>query len=269
LRKPVLASFLLVTAVLLSYYCLPVSGHILPAVVLSAWAPTPPTINGVLAPGEWAAADTETFTVIGSNGRPFNCKIYVMNDATNLYLALEIPDTDDEDDDSLGFIFDNNHNGIGPEVGDDGLSNIGFSPGSFQDSYIDGGGLGPDPIGLFDGSSVHTFDGAFHYYEFSHPLDSADDPHDFSLSLGQTVGFAMLYWEDLDGAAETFQWPGNFWEPMSYGDIIIASPPAPPAPKPPVGGEVLSVDKLTLLAPYIAATLLIATTATIIKKRRH
>lgn len=37
----------------------------------------------------------------------------------------------------------------------------------------------------------------------------------------------------------------------------------------PVGGEVFPVDKLALLAPYVAALLVIATTATIIKKRRH
>jgi hypothetical protein len=51
-------------------------------------------------------------------------------------------------------------------------------------------------------------------------------------------------------------------------DLVLASNPEPPTPKP-VGGEVFQVDKLALLTPYIAAILVIATAAVaIIKKRR-
>jgi hypothetical protein len=42
-----------------------------------------------------------------------------------------------------------------------------------------------------------------------------------------------------------------------------------PKPPPSIGGEVYPVDKLALLTPYIAAILVIATTAVVVKRRRH
>ena len=42
-----------------------------------------------------------------------------------------------------------------------------------------------------------------------------------------------------------------------------------PKPSPSIGGEVYPVDKLALLAPYITAILALATTAVVVKRRRH
>jgi len=266
LRKRFLALFLLVAFVLLSYHCLPVIGH--SGDILSAWAPTPPNINGFLVPGEWASADTQIFPL-----GPLICKIYVMNDANNLYLALEINDPTDDALDLCSFYFDNDHDdggGVGAiEDGDNSLSIIGPIPGTFSDMYFDLPStawtvdtLDPDPLtpGTWEGSGALNVAVGFHYFEFSHPLDSADDVHDFSLSIGDTVGFTISYW---DNGAFIAKWPGDF--PDEYGDIVIASSPAPKA----VGGEVYPVDKLSLLAPYIATILVIATTAVALKKRIH
>jgi len=185
-----------------------------------------------------------------------------MNDANNLYLALEIPDATDDANDVCSFFFDNNHNGVGAENGDDCLVIWGIIPGSFGDHYFSGvAWISDAPAGTTDGSGASSLSGGVHYFEFSHPLDTADDPHDFSLSLGDTVGFTTYY---TDNAVWVGAWPGE--EPDTYGDIIIASSPAPSKP---VGGEIFPVDKLALLAPYTAAVLVIATAAVVIRKRRY
>jgi len=56
---------------------------------------------------------------------------------------------------------------------------------------------------------------------------------------------------------------------LANGIIDDQGGPGNPPPPKPVGGEVYPVDKLALLAPYIAAILVIATTAVVVKKRRH
>jgi len=54
-------------------------------------------------------------------------------------------------------------------------------------------------------------------------------------------------------------------------NYLTTDPPFGPAgnPRPPVGGEVYQIDKLTLLAPHIATLLAVATTGIIIVKRRR
>jgi len=53
-------------------------------------------------------------------------------------------------------------------------------------------------------------------------------------------------------------------------DYLANDPPFGPAGNPkPVGGEVFTIDKLILLAPYVAAMLVIATGAVLIKRHRY
>lgn len=255
-RKPI--GWVLVAAVILLSSCLPARGH--SGDVLSGWAAAAPVIDGTIGAAEWSGASKKTFTLGG-----WTCTVYEMNDANNLYMALEIPDTTYDVDDMLLVFFDNDNDGV-TEVGNDlvGMSSIWGVFGDYYCSALPGTSSSDvGDGGTNDGSGVLGFSGGVHYYEFSHPLDTTDNAHDFSLSAGSTVGFMISY---LDNLVSVGGWPGTLSTPQSWGDIIIASPPAP---VPAVGGVIVSVDKLVLLAPYFVAILVIAAAGIVIKRHRH
>jgi len=110
-----------------------------------------------------------------------------------------------------------------------------------------------------------------------HRISEASIPLDLVGSPGSTVGFYVMLDDDStdpDGANFTLAataysewppvaggspgWPG-WWgsapcpAPGAWGDLILAAP---------VGGTVLAVDKLSLLAPYIALVSMIAVAGT-------
>jgi len=217
--------------------------------VLSAWALTPPTINGILELGEWAGADSISFkTSLGESG-----VLYMMNDEENLYLAIAIQDDDwNSPLDRVVFYFDNDNDGTGPEQGDDQIAAMGASLP--YDGYANFEPLlawRTDPI--LDVEAAGTGSGGTNYFELSHPLNSTDDDHDFSLSFGDTIGFTLKYKDENAGNG---WWPTSYLVPENFAKILVAS--SSPAP---VGGVILPVDTLALLAPYIALLVAIAAAA--------
>ena len=229
----VLASVLLAIAV-----SWPVEAHA-PGVVLTGFGTA--TIDGIISPGEWDNAGSVDFLANvppNDGGGTTPATLFVMNDATNLYLALKIARSSIGGATNPSFEFDNNHNGVRNE-GDDlfGMSEGIFSPPTFIDAFRTSQppcpaglcGLGDvDFGGTNDGTADASNDGSFTYVEISHPLDSADDAHDFSLGAGDIVGFTLrLRLFSLDPAcnfgfnclADT-DFP-TF--PSLFGDIEIAS----------------------------------------------
>jgi hypothetical protein len=227
----------------------------------SAWTSAPPTIDGILSLGEWNSAGSEVFTM---GGRPVT--IYMMNDANNLYVAVKIED-DDALDDDLTVQFDNDNGGGTLVQGDDSLTWW----GDFLDTYFEpptATEQDENDGGAKDGSGAKTQDVLMvAYYEFSHPLDSADDSHDFSLQIGSTVGFELL-WKDRtpEQPSSFYSWPAVTWtDANNYGDAVIASPPA----RMPVGGVVAPTNKLALATPFLAlAGLIVAVSAVVVVKKR-
>jgi len=205
-----------------------------PGVSLSAWTPTPPSIDGIIDSGEWVLADVISFTTSDGLLPGRTGTLYVMNDATNLYLAVAMPDTTPHISDICYFVFDNDHDGLF-EMGDDSLRTYGVRPAAvpqYEDLHWN-----PDVpgwtqdwypaygiYGTFDGSGDASNIEGLNYFEFSHPLDSTDDPHDFSLFEGDTVGFALGYYDD---GLSVGWFPGVSGSPGDYGDIAIASKPLP------------------------------------------
>ena len=250
-----------------------VKGHY-PGVVLSAWATTTPTIDGTIAPGEWDDADFMTFTMDGHNGT-----IYVKNDATNLYIAVVITD-DDDSDDALRISFNDDHDNNAPENGEDAIK-FDQITNDFYDLYYDATDYNyyndEDAGGSQDGSAASTKTGTVpnivHVFEFSHPLDSADDDHDFDLSIGDTVGFVVCYWDYIDPVTSKFStWPGWWMDAEGYGDIIIASPPSPPSP--PVGGVPRQINWSSVAVHFVwqlgpAVALLMAALVVLLTVRRR
>jgi hypothetical protein len=202
-----------------------VSGHV-PGDTFQGWAPAPPSIDGDIGTTEWQTAASSSFTMM-IGGNSYAGTLYVMNDATNLYLAVKMADSTfstDPTPDGVAFYFDNNNNGVF-EPGDDGLGYITGATG-FLDRFLE---VIPtmqkdvDFGGTTDGSGAAAAHGGFNHFELSHPLNSADDAHDFSLTALNTVGFTMLY---LDGPVGQAYWPALATEDATgWGDIVIASAP--------------------------------------------
>ena len=189
--------------------------------VLSAWASVTPTIDGVLSSGEWNDADSLPCTTTGG----VDCIVYVKNDAGNMYFAVMTKDStlsqDTKGTDSVWLYFDNDHDGLGPEDGDDIVGWVGYQSEGFRDGYSAGTYVWSrdiDDRGTSDGSAVATGDGTYNYFEISHPLDSRDDAHDFSLSFGDTVGFGIRI--SIDGFDRGW-WPSSI--PSDWLNIEVAA----------------------------------------------
>lgn len=212
------------------------------------------TIDGVLSPGEWTGAGTIEFPVSLPGGVRTTGTLYVMNDESDLYLAVGFARVLAVNEaSSVAFEFDNDHDGRGFEKGDDAIV---FSPGGTNEFFDDfrircrtafsapfhtwcgeedtesepPPGVstipGLPPAGTKDGQAAFVNDGSFSVYELSHPLDSADDAHDFSLGAGDSVGFTLFV--RVIGAGELVD---TFFPTVAadgfasrYGDIVIASP---------------------------------------------
>jgi len=192
-----------------------------------AWAPAPPTINGEIVVSEWQSAASFSFSLtIGANS--YTGTFYVMNDAGNLYIAIKIADDDFQADvDASGIYFDNDNDGT-YESGEDSIALYAGATG-FQDRFLESFPtmkLDTDVAGgTKDGLGACARHGSDNHFEFSHPLDSPDDAHDFSLSAGDTVGFTMVYRDGVDGLGWGY-WPASATQvTTSWGDIVIASVP--------------------------------------------
>lgn len=168
-----------------------------------------PNIDGILAPGEWDHADNIIFEVgLASNGGgTAEGILYIYNDATNLYLAVKVVSTTLEAD-SVVFQFDSDNNGSLFSNGDDVLFISSPTRGGLPFLFYDGVRTNEPPCGegnppgwcgfedvkaggTNDGQGAVTNNGIFRFYEFSHPLNSGDDTHDFSLASGDIVGYRL------------------------------------------------------------------------------
>ncbi|MFC1506047.1 hypothetical protein ACFLQ6_03140 [Thermoproteota archaeon] len=157
------------------------------AAVLSGWGTA--TIDGVLYTSEWETASTLPFSV---SAGAYTGTIHLMNDATNLYIGV-ILNGDNEISSTDGFLvyFDNDNGGeTTREIGDDVLR---YKNSIFEDHHWTGGTSSGDNFdgGTIDGQAAGFRVVSANHFELSHPLNSADNAHDFSLSSCQLVGFTF------------------------------------------------------------------------------
>jgi len=187
-------------------------------------------IDGVMQPGEWdsAAVHSFPFNLPPEEGGTTAATILVMNDGQNLFLALRV-DRDTLGFNSASFQFDNDHDGILYENGDDFVF-IGSSSGFYDGVRSNLPPCSPGPAGncgypdttiggTNDGAGAVQNNGSFSFYEYAHPLDSADDLNDFSLKSGDSVGFFLTTsFCGQSSCAET---------DVNDGDILVTPPPPP------------------------------------------
>ncbi len=198
------------------------------------------TIDGVVSADEWAGAGSLPFLANVPGGGTVPATLRVMNDATNLYFSLTIARLGD--DHAVAAFFDNDHDGLTPEEGDDGFSFGPFAP-PFVSGFFDNvrssrppcpagsmcGLRDPELGGTNDGAAARGVHGGETHFELSHPLNSADDANDFSLAFGDTVGFGFQY-AILNAGGDVFT------RPALNSDLVVLAPDAPSPPPPGSGG---------------------------------
>jgi hypothetical protein len=182
-----------------------------------------PQINGVMSPGEWDTAGYIDFQVKIPGGGTTDGTVFAMNDGDNLYLAVRYDYVTVWN--CVTFEFDNDNSGGAVAVGDDIIlfNNI------FYDNYraTTGGPLDTAGGGTTDGAGALSNNKNYTVCELSHPLDSADDSHDFSLQPGDTVGFNLFIRLGAGGGVvgtDTYFPEPVYFGPDAFGDIVTAVP---------------------------------------------
>jgi len=220
----------------LQFAALPVKAHA-PDVSLTGLGTA--TIDGVMSTNEWDDAGSLNFDVnVPEGGGSRLGTVFVMNDTNNLYLAIRFERMFVDPGNTASFEFDNDHGG-GVRVNGDDVILINPTPTvGFKDLVRTTQPPCPENAicalfdtsfgGTNDGAGAFSNDGIYTVYEFSHPLDSSDDANDFSLSLGDTIGFTLhLRLLSLESIADT-RFPTVCVScPNLFGDIVIAGSPEP------------------------------------------
>ena len=179
-------------------------------------------IDGVLNLNEWERAGQFPFQVDtspGEGGETVPATFYVMNDSTNLYLGLRV---------SVASMGNSALDGIflapPPAVFPEGNDVLHVTPGTFEDLYF-------HPVapsiwdyvadtadgGTRDGASAARAAGGEVVFEVAHPLDSADDRHDFSLTIPSHIGFTGAFQYCL-GSCDASYIPAS-----TGGQIVVVS----------------------------------------------
>ena len=164
-----------------------------------------PVVDGVLSPGEWDAAGHYDFRANRSpaeGGGTVPATLFVMNDATNLYLALRIGVADLGYSAFDGIFMPSDLNPFGP--GNDILR---ATPTFFEDYHYQQ--TSPNTWdwvadvadgGTRDGTAVAMQYSDYAVFEVSHPLDCADNGHDFSLTIPSHISFIASFQHCVAGS---------------------------------------------------------------------
>ncbi|MEP6909087.1 MAG: hypothetical protein ABI896_01495 [Actinomycetota bacterium] len=150
-------------------------------------------VDGVLTLNEWEDADRFHFQVDTSpaGGETVPATFYVMNDSSNLYIALRAP-APRPSNSALDLFFP----AAPPAVFGPGSDILHVVPGTFEDLFFQRAGpylVDKDYGGTRDGTTVvREADGEL-VYEVAHPLDSSDDEHDFSLTIPSHIEFTGVF----------------------------------------------------------------------------
>ena len=158
------------------------------------------TIDGVMDAGEWDPAGHADFTVNRSSsegGGTVPATVYVMNDAASVYVGIKVVNATVAS--SAAWVhFDGDHNNSYIAEGEDVLRVD--TLGAFSDRFVHRTSpttwtmaQDSDHGGTDDGDERDADAIGYSFYEFSHPLDTADNAHDVSLRPGSRIGFGLTF----------------------------------------------------------------------------
>lgn len=175
----------------------------------------PPEIDGLVSPGEWNAAQTIDLQVNVPEGGTAPARLYLMNDARNLYVAMRIARTTPDAATTLSVNLDADYNRE-LSAGDDtlGVSHDQYGGSTpFDDVYYTGGNCPPEAIcSAFDSSRGGTddvigavsTDGNYVMYELSKPLMTTDGL-DATMLAGSSIAMTFALRLLAPGA----EWPNG------------------------------------------------------------
>ena len=184
------------------------------------------TIDGINTPGEWDnAAKRNVFS-----GPLLGSQVFVMNDATTLYIAYEIlGDTALQNSDQADIRFDNTLDSVNTDNDDRAT----ISQATYLDRrFFTLGGWSTNDF-VAHGSGAAARSGSINFFEFSKPL-STGDSQDFDLTIGDSIGFCSIYFSDLSAGTPNSQLtaPDNcnlaVFAQNNYDQITIVDAPDEP-----------------------------------------
>ena len=211
------------------------------------------TIDGKMDEADWASADKGMAgvpygpfegTTIPRDLADLSCDIYVMHDATWLYVAIDVndaeviadsaePGSEDQStwyDDSAEIFIDGNHSHTPGRTGEIGIGLGGqfviTTVNAWRDNEADNPYYGETDDNDWYALSTLTGDG--YIAEFRVKKESFFDPVDTEI-----IGFEVAINEDDTDPPEEkdtgFQinWNGHPHNEASYGDLILGGPPTP------------------------------------------
>lgn len=207
-----------------------------------------PTVDGVLGLTEWEAgcAKTTTFQVDVGNATE-TATLYWFNDATDLYLAVKLPNDSGSDNTTIAFEFDAGNGTLGTAAGqadeNDELLVLarekvkGSLTQTFTDSYLksncttgtsfcnsvdsDVAGSAEQGSAAVEHNPADASGRQFLFYELTHPLCTGE-AQDFCLSAGDLVG---MYIRIGIGNSKSSQ---NMWPGLRVYANPSAGEPGPP-----------------------------------------
>ncbi len=194
----------------------------------SAWAQTPPALDGTIDPAEWANAVKADITY---PGMPNPVTLYMMNDGTHLYVAVDDKNNNSLGDyDQLGIYFDTNRDREWPESSpsDEGNFWIEYLATGSESEFRGWYGHWPndlhtDPAVPADGVQ-EAISAASGNVQFEIAIDLQNSK--LSGAPGSLFGYRM-YALDAQSGLFTGYWPTEsiFNAPFTYGDVLLASQP--------------------------------------------
>jgi hypothetical protein len=198
--------------------------------IQSGLASAAPTFDGTINPGEWSDATivdvSDVFGMTSASGvLPCNVDIYVMNDGSFLYIALDyILDTSLNVNDRILAYFDDNNDDVWATDTSEGyyrmFNAVGFN--SLFQPMPSGPLTGPPVPGVSGGVAM----GTNVQYEFSIPFGAMTYELNASPATNDTMGFHLVA-VDQSILDEEGWWPtsldvSNELDPAFYGDLILA-----------------------------------------------
>ncbi|MCU0851966.1 MAG: hypothetical protein MUC90_01730 [Thermoplasmata archaeon] len=212
----------------------------------AGWANASPSINGMFSAGEWADATAVDLTS-ADHANQVEGTVYVMNDETNLYIAVDAwGDTYEDSSDESSVSFDTGNDGVETDGGEDQFTLAAWSPDTGTHyEWDEGSAWWVTHCSPFDDAQAdhETLEGSVGFgpsaghavshriYEYSIPLTL------LGAEAGDTLGFLLggvssagIY--EWDYGYESW-WPMYFdWMPglESFGDLLLADYVAPTPP---------------------------------------
>ncbi len=245
-------------------------------VIQSVYTATSPTIDGVITEGEWQNQRSIILSGFFDPSVTRSADIYLMNDATNLYVAIVLRG-DRRSGDGIFIDIDAGHDHVATKGGEDifgynmdgNLKNRGFGT-LYNDGHWNAEGTGwvPDTQEQGAGVRVVNFNTDTYTYEFSHPLSSGD-PQDMAVAPGGVVGFRIEAWRgDTTAPEEYLRWPPNTVDAADttrwneWADLYVAAAATPSATPLPTTTSIPQPSPTPTAGPSPQPSPLVTATAT-------